>query len=77
MKQKSSDNKIKISFENDSHIYDREIGIYAPDISHLSEKSLSDQDFRESLKIGDFVDCYDSTKFWYASTIVGIDTKEF
>ena len=39
MKQKSSDNKIKISFENDSHIYDREIGIYAPDISHLSEKS--------------------------------------
>jgi phage major head subunit gpT-like protein len=77
VKQKSSDNKIKISFENDSQIYDREIGIYAPDISEISEKSKSDQEFRDSLKVGDFVDCYDSTKFWYASTIVGIDTREF
>ena len=77
VKHKSSDNKIKISFENDSHIYDREIGIYAPDISKISEKSKSDEEYRESLKVGDFVDCYDSTKFWYASTVVGIDIREF
>ena len=35
MKHKTSDNKIKITFENDSHIYDRELGIYAPDISEM------------------------------------------
>ena len=69
--------KIKVSFEHDSNTFDREISINSKDIARIGDnKSSEDTKFREELKAGDKIDCYDSTKFWYASTVLKVETKQ-
>ena len=69
--------KVKITFKGDSNVYDRTISINSKDLAPCSEKSSQeDEEFRLSLKVGDNVDVYDSTRFWYASTILNAEDRE-
>ena len=66
---------VELSFIEDSPIYDRRVSVNSKDLSNPSEGKSSESDFRAQLKVGDRIDCYDSTKFWYASTIIGLETR--
>ena len=37
---------------------------------------MGDAEWRESLKVGDHVDAFDSTQKWYACTVLGLETRE-
>ena len=69
--------KVIVSFPGDSSIYDRTISINSKDLAPITEgNTLEDEDFRKNLKVGDKVDVYDSTRFWYASTVMSIEERE-
>ena len=63
-------------FTNDTRQCDREISIYSPEIARAGTRTDSDVAWRETIKVGSNIDCYDSTGFWYASTVSGIETRE-
>lgn len=69
--------RVLVTFPGDSSIFDREISINSKDLAPISEgKTVEDEEFRKNLKAGDKVDVYDSTRFWYASTIMNIEERE-
>jgi hypothetical protein len=51
---------------------DREFSIYSKDISRENTMAAEVDDWRNLVKTGDKVDCYDSTGYWYASSVLGI-----
>jgi hypothetical protein len=72
-----AESRIKVTFENESHHCDRELSLYSLEIAKAGSKAEKDTEWRESLQVEDRVDCYDSTGYWYASTIAGLETREF
>ena len=68
--------RVQLSFLEDSPIYDREVSINSKDLANPADGKSSESDFRAQLKVGDRIDCYDSTKFWYASTIIGLEVRQ-
>ena len=67
--------RIKVSFDRDSKMSDREISIYSKE---MSREKLEDADaWRNSLKAGDNIDCFDSTGYWYASTVLAVEQREY
>lgn len=77
VKETIEDTKIKIKFEFDTYHSERTVSRFSPEIAKLGEQTQGHREFRESLKIGDRVDCYDSSTSWYAATILGLETREF
>jgi hypothetical protein len=70
-------NKVLITFADDSSIYERNISINSKDLAPITEgNTLDEEEFRKNLKVGDKVDVYDSTRFWYASTIMSMEERE-
>ena len=66
-----------VSFPGDSSVYERAISINSKDLAPITEgKTTDDEEFRKGFKVGDKVDVYDSTRFWYASTIIGMEERE-
>lgn len=53
------------------------MSIYSHEIAILESKTTEDYEWRASLKAGDFVDCYDSTGLWYASTVMAQEERKF
>lgn len=51
--------------------------LWGPEIAPCGERSKADDDFRNSLAVGDRVDCFDGTGLWYAATILAREVKEF
>lgn len=43
----------------------------------MGSKSADDFKWRSSLKAGDNIDCWDTTGFWYASTVLQIQQREY
>lgn len=69
--------KVHVSFPGDSSVYERPISINSKDLAPITDGStLEDEEFRKNLKVGDKVDVYDSTRFWYASTILQMEERE-
>ena len=63
-------------FANDTRQLDREISIYSPEIAKAGAHTEADLAWRESLAVGNNIDCYDSTGWWYASTVTGLETQK-
>lgn len=76
VKSKKGD-RILVTFYRDLSLFDREISIYSKEIGQLGQHSEEEITWRAGLKAGDNVDCWDSTGFWYASTIMQIQEREF
>ena len=55
---------------------DREVSIYSREISKENTHQGVDA-WRSDIKVGSKIDCYDSTGFWYASTVIGLEEREF
>ena len=53
--------KVKVTFEDDKTSYDREISIVSQDLAPRDKNSEEEVKFREELKEGSFIDCFDST----------------
>ena len=57
-----------VMFQNDNKSSSRYFFWYSPEIDQYNTKSEGDE-WRLELKAGGFVDGFDTTKVWYASTI--------
>ena len=68
---------ISVTFENDSYHCDRGMNIYSHEIAKYGTKTQEDYEWRASLQVGDLIDCYDSTQYWYASTVIGREMRPF
>lgn len=67
-----------MSFINDTKETNRELSIYSRELAPIEQGKSQELDkFREDIKVGDIIDCYDSTKAWYKSTVLALETKEF
>lgn len=77
VKSKVDGDKLRISFENDSHHSERELGIFSPEIAGHKTLSREGVEWRKALKANNRVDCFDSTGTWYACTILGLKTREY
>lgn len=73
---KTPEGKVKVSFPNDTNKSDRELSIHSPELAPLGTHAAGDAEWREGLKVGDHIDAYDSTKQWYACTILALEMKE-
>jgi hypothetical protein len=71
-----SGSRIKVSFENDCKLVDREFSINSSEIA-LSTTMTSGEEWRQAVKKDDRVDCYDSTGVWYASTVLDVQKKDY
>lgn len=76
VKSKKAD-RILVTYYKDLTIFDREISIYSTEIAQPGTQSEEEITWRSQLKAGDNVDCWDSTGFWYASTVMQIQEREF
>jgi len=66
--------RVKITFDHDSKMSDRELSLYSKE---LSLDAQSSDTWRLEIKQGDKIDCYDSTGFWYASTVNALEVREY
>ena len=64
----------EVNFENDNNLVARDLTIYSPEIAPYGTMS-EDDEWRCVLQAGDLIDGFDSTKFWYSSTIVAKETR--
>ena len=62
--------KLRIKFPGDSKREDRDVDLWGPEIAPCSERSKEDEEFRANLTVGQRVDCFDGTGFWYAAIIL-------
>lgn len=70
--KKEDTQRIHVSFYKELTTFDRELSIYSQELAPLESQSAEENKWRSQLKAGDNVDCWDSTGFWYASTILQI-----
>jgi hypothetical protein len=56
---------------------DREFSIYSKEIARQNTMAKEADEWRNLVKNGDQVDCFDSTGYWYASTVLGIEEREY
>lgn len=79
VKDIDQDDNLKIQFEEEGIEYDRVLQRTSNEIGPYRKHSSGDM-WRENLKPGDLVDCFDSSNFWYNSTVldrrVVINTNE-
>ena len=68
---------ISVTFNNESYHCDRGSNIYSHEIAIHESQTKEDYEWRSKLVNGDLVDCYDSTKVWYASTVVAREQRQF
>lgn len=66
---------LKVQFENDLNRVTRDLTRYSLDIARYDTLSKGDE-WRLELKTGDLIDAFDSTKAWYAATIMGVSQME-
>jgi len=66
-----------VRFDKDTYHNDRIIYVFSPEIAAHLSKSKEQAEFREAMKMGDLIDCFDSTDMWYASEIIGEEEREF
>jgi len=59
---------LHIAFEHDLKQTSRLLYWYSPEIDRYNTKSVGDE-WRLELRVGDFIDGFDTTKVWYQSTI--------
>lgn len=52
------------------------MNIYSKDLAPSESRSADESAWRETIKTGSNIDCFDSTGFWYASTVVNLEVKE-
>jgi len=69
--------KLRIKFPEESKTCDRDVDLWGPEIAPRGERSQEDDEFRKGLVVGSRVDCYDGTKFWYASSIRAREVRDF
>jgi hypothetical protein len=62
--------KLRIKFPGDSKTNDRDVDLWGPEIAPCGERSKEDEDFRTNMTVGERVDCFDGTGFWYAAIIL-------
>ena len=62
-----------VDFENEPAKSARELTRYSLEIARYEQMSKDDE-WRNNLKVSDLIDAFDSTKIWYASTIVATNT---
>ena len=46
-------------------------------MAQLNTRTEGDLEYREALKLGDRIDCFDSTYVWYACTVLEVENREF
>jgi hypothetical protein len=68
--------RLRLAFKNDGDDCDREVSANSTEIAPLESKTAGDDEWRSGLAVGDKIDCYDTTSLWYASTVIGLDTRE-
>ena len=68
------DKRVKITFDHDSKMSDRELSLYSKELSLDAKGSDS---WRLEIKPGDKIDCYDSTGFWYAGTVNALEVRDY
>lgn len=68
---------MRIGFPGDSKMCDRDVEIYGPEIAKPGERSQRDSEFRKNLTVGERIDCFDGTGFWYASMIMDKKVRPF
>lgn len=69
--------RLSVSFIEDSKDTDRELSVYSRELAPIEQGKSAELDkFREGIKAGDFIDCYDTTKAWYKSTVLSLETQE-
>ena len=62
-------NMVEVSFVNDYKQSTRILMWYSPDLAQYDTKSTGDE-WRRELKTGDVIDAFDSTRIWYAATVL-------